>query len=271
MDYDNYHVRQVLKLDDITDIMTKDDDRIKNAFWYPNLKIINMLTNYCIFHKKERVLEIGPGKTSFPLSTTFIGLNEQQSGYISVNMNHETIPFDNRHFDFLYTRHFLEDIEFPQFAIREIIRCCKTGFIETPSPIIEIMRGVGTPIQNSHLFCGYTHHHSIIWGDMENNTLHILPKKNTLLENIIYDESKKRKLLHLANHYPVYWNQYFFWDDDQIPQVRVYTEDELKDPNYYMSLINSAISCSVKNTHVFLEKFQAFQEPKSVYLNENQK
>lgn len=102
-------------------------------------------------------------------------------------MNNELIPFKDKYFDFLYTRHFLEDIEKPQFAIHEIFRCSKTGYIETPSPIIEIMKGVDAP-DTCNLYCGYSHHHSIIWGDMSKNTIYILPKKKHLLENIIYDE-----------------------------------------------------------------------------------
>lgn len=268
MNYENYHIQQVFDLSEISDEMAQEDNQIKNLFWFPNMNIVNMLVNYCLFQKKQRILEIGPGQTPFPLADTFVGLDEKQYGFISVNMNYEPIPFDNRYFDFLYTRHFLEDIEFPQFAIQEIIRCCKSGFIETPSPIIEIMRGVDAPGKNSHLYCGYSHHHSIIWGDMENNILHILPKKNTLLQNIIYNEPLKHKLMHLANYYPVYWNQYFFWEGEN-PQVRVYQEDECQDPNNYLSLINEAISCSLRNTRIFLERFHSFQEPKIVYLTNN--
>ena len=257
MDYEKYHIKQVLNLDD--DLDDDSNDRIKNAYWYPNLNVLNMLVNYCLSHSFQQVLEIGPGQTPFPLSNTFVGLDEKQPGYISVDMNHQVIPFENGHFDFLYARHFLEDVECPHFAVLEMIRCCKSGYIETPSPMIEIMRGVDAA-ENNHLYRGYSHHHSIIWGDMENNTLHILPKKKDLLEAIVV----KRKYVHLANHHPVYWNQYFLWESK--PQVIVYTEDDCRDQDKYLSLINTAIFSSMKNTRFFLEKLHLFQEPKTVHV-----
>lgn len=66
----------------------------------------------------------------------------------------EPWPFRDKQFDFVSCRHTLEDLRDPIWVCHEMIRVGKSGYIETPSRIIESMRGV-----ERSRYCGYSHHH----------------------------------------------------------------------------------------------------------------
>lgn len=54
-----------------------------------------------------------------------------------------------------------EDIQNPDFAFSEMIRVSKEGFIETPSPLIEVTRNVDAN-DLTRAFCDYIHHRYIV-------------------------------------------------------------------------------------------------------------
>jgi hypothetical protein len=54
----------------------------------------------------------------------------------------EKLPFADKEFDFVYSRHVLEDSWNPFALCEEMSRVGKSGYIETPSPIVELGRGV---------------------------------------------------------------------------------------------------------------------------------
>lgn len=164
--YDNYHTQLVPGLHAVLNEAAQSNETyIEHLYWFPNPCVTDLLVHFCRSRSLQQVLEVGPGVSPFPLTTTFVGWNETGvvADYVSVNMNRDPLPFENRHFDFVYARHFLEDVENPAWAMAEMIRCSRSGYVETPAPMIEIMRGVDAPGKNSHLYCGYSHHHSIIW------------------------------------------------------------------------------------------------------------
>jgi len=65
----------------------------------------------------------------------------------------EKWPFEDKQFDFVYCSHTLEDIRDPIGVCQEIIRIGKAGYIETPSRIIESIKGI-----ERTRYCGYYHH-----------------------------------------------------------------------------------------------------------------
>jgi hypothetical protein len=65
----------------------------------------------------------------------------------------EPWPFKDKQFDFVLCRHTLEDLRDPIWVCHEMIRVGKSGYIETPSRVIESMPG----IERSR-YCGYSHH-----------------------------------------------------------------------------------------------------------------
>lgn len=51
MDYEKYNIQQIVNFKDIP-VDFNNQDLIKNAYWFPNLHIVNALVNYCKFYKK---------------------------------------------------------------------------------------------------------------------------------------------------------------------------------------------------------------------------
>ncbi len=157
---------------------------IKNFYWSPIINVINVVEDYCKKHNYKDILEIGPGIIPFSLATKVIGCNERIKNYIDLDIDINKLPFDDKSLDFTYSRHTLEDIQNPDFAMNEIIRVSKSGFIETPSPLIEITKGVDIfPETNS--YAGYCHHRYIVWSDIEKCEIHFLAKYNTIIDNFI--------------------------------------------------------------------------------------
>ncbi|MBP8116765.1 MAG: methyltransferase domain-containing protein [Nitrospira sp.] len=66
----------------------------------------------------------------------------------------ERWPFKDKEFDFVFCRHTVEDLRDPIWVCQELVRVAKSGYIETPSRIIESIPG----IERSR-YCGYSHHH----------------------------------------------------------------------------------------------------------------
>lgn len=234
-----------------------------NRFWKPNLGVTNIIEKICLTNGYKKNLEVGPGIVPFSLATEFIGCNETITNYIDIDIDKEIFPFENQSFDFVYCRHVLEDIQNPDFALREIFRITKfSGYIETPSPIIEITKGVdGGSFASS--YCGYIHHRYIVWSNILKNEIYFLPKYSCILDNILtIKDSSKNYLYHLINHYPVYWNNYFFFDIDKNPNVIMYKNGvnfNTKNGDFiqeYIALVGRAINESIENTNYFISKYR---------------
>ena len=147
---------------------------IKNFYWGPNDLVVNMIGQLCSHNNYQKILEIGPGQIPFHLATDFVGSNETIKNYIDIDIDKDKIPYDKDHFDFMYCRHVLEDIQNPDFAFDEMFRTSKCGgYIETPSPLIEITKGVDGHAL-SHMYCGYIHHRYIVWSNIQKNEIYFL-------------------------------------------------------------------------------------------------
>ena len=127
---------------------------VTNLYWFPNTIILEKLIQFCISKNFKKILEIGPGKTPFPLATTIVGFNETVKDYIDINIEHTPLPFEDQSFDFLYCRHVLEDINYPVFALKEMFRVSKWVYIETPSPMVEMSRNIDAE-RNNDMFNNY--------------------------------------------------------------------------------------------------------------------
>ncbi len=80
-------------------------------------------------------------------------------------------PFADKYFDFAICSHTLEDVRDPLRVCAEMSRVAKAGYIETPSPIVELTRGMD-PWGRS--WVGHYHHRWIV--SVENGTLVFLFK-----------------------------------------------------------------------------------------------
>lgn len=244
-------------------------DHVKNLYWYTNYRIINILVNFCNQYNLSNIIEVGPGKIPFPLATTFIGKNEMIKDYIDLDLDTNKIPFDDNHFDFIYCRHVLEDIQNPDFLLNEIIRTSKNGFFETPSPLVELTKGVDGDIINSIHYIGYMHHRYIIWTDLENNTIYFLPKYG-FLENLLkFSPEFQQQIYDILNNYPVYWNTYYVWTSTtNKPKIVMYKNgvniniNTDTDANNlfidYSKIIKSMFETIIKSTNYFIQNYSHY-------------
>lgn len=241
-------------------LIDKSNNYVEKFYWYPNSIINNMVKDYCVKNNlTEKVLEIGPGAVPFFLSTDFIGCNEKIKDYIDNDIDKDVFPYQDKTFNFIYCRHVLEDIQNPDFALREIIRVCKGyGYIETPSPLIESIKNIDAS-DFSHKYCGYIHHRYLVWSSIERNEIYFLPKYSCILDH--YLQIEDYKAYNIINNYPVYWNNYFIFNASNPPKVIMYKNGV----NFniackgkpiceeYINLVKRAINESIENTNYFIK------------------
>jgi hypothetical protein len=198
----------------------------------------------------------------FSLATDFIGCNENIKNYIDIDIDKDKFPYEDKTFDFIYCRHVLEDIQNPDFALEEIFRISSgSGYIETPSPLIEITKNVDSSIFASS-YCGYIHHRYIVWTSIEKNEIFFLPKYSCILDHMLnITDDIKSHLYNLINNYPVYWNNYFIYNVINSPKIIMYKNGVnfntkggtmVED---YIALISRAINESIENTNYFVRQY----------------
>jgi len=242
-------------------IIEKDENNfsIQNYYWFPNTLINSIIENYCLTNKFKTNLEIGPGVVPFTCATHFIGKNEIISNYIEIDLDYQSIPFETNFFDFIYCRHVMEDIQNPDFAFNEIIRISKSGYIETPSPLIEITKGVDGG-SYAYKYGGYIHHRYVVWSSIEKNEIYFLPKYGNIIDYFLeIDQVNLDKMTNLINNNPIYWNNYFIWFDIE-PKIIMYknginfglNKNMIED---YNKLINEAVNVSIQNTDFFVSNY----------------
>ena len=212
-----------------------------------------MLIDNCKNNNYKKILEIGPGINPFPLANISVGYNEKIRNYISIDIDEQKLPFNDQELDFIYSRHTLEDIQNPNFAMSEIIRCCKSGYIETPSHLVEITKGVDS-YDNSYLYGGYMHHRYIIWSDIEKCEIYFLPKYSCLIDNLLQVLNKDH--YKIINQLPLNWNNYFIWKDKK-PKIISYKNgiNFNLTPMSYSKPVSEAVNTSIKNTGYFCENY----------------
>jgi SAM-dependent methyltransferase len=156
------------------------------------------------------VVEIGPGSHPFAPAHEFVdwGLDDATKGKTLhiLDINSESLPFADKSVDFIYCRHTLEDIHDPFWACQEMSRVAKAGYIETPSPLAELCRGVDGGRMR---WRGYHHHRYFAWND--NGVLTFLPKY-PIIEYILFADLEHEIVTRL-NEGPLHWNTYYFWND----------------------------------------------------------
>jgi predicted O-methyltransferase YrrM len=236
------------KIESIFDV--EEDNTIVNYHYTPIKSIRNKLIGKCI--SMERVLEVGPGKIPFEVATNFVdngGKCSNDPRFVMMDINYDKYRESHNSYNFVYCRHTLEDICNPKFAFEEMTRVGEAGYIETPSPLIEVLRG----IEKDTNFRGYCHHRYIVWTD-RNNVLHFLPKLS-IIEKISMSQTLENKLMYIANNYPYYWNNYYMWDKstNNYPKVKIHTIDLDFNINEYGKVLMEAVLESFESTNRFLK------------------
>jgi len=111
------------------------------------------ISSWPISQATKIIVDVGCGHTPFPYANILIdrniydckerfGLAIPSDGRRIIEADVEIkLPFSDKEIDFLYCSHTLEHCENPLRAAEEIMRVAKSGFIETPNIVYELMFG----------------------------------------------------------------------------------------------------------------------------------
>ena len=256
----NRYNTEIIDLESILkeELYKNSSDKIKNLYWYPNHVLIKKLEIHLFrLNIKDKIVDVGCGNSPFPPSThilDFCEINHYNKIKIKFDLNFD--KFNDIVFNFVYSRHTLEDIQNPQNAFNELVKVSTKGYIETPSPLIEFSRGVDANLGwiNSDSYKGYRHHRYIVWSDIDTNTLYFLPKY-PIIEYCDLDDTTIKLINYIANNYPLYWNNYYYWDKDDEktkPNICVLNNDDTF--NNYKNYLIIAINKSIEYTKYFIDK-----------------
>jgi hypothetical protein len=215
-------------------------------YWEP----IEPLTKWLVkqIPPDTKVLEIGPGYRPFPRSTMFVDYrdlpNIPEKLKVSIDLNVDRLPFEDKSYDFIYCRHVIEDMYNPFWLIKEMERVGKRGYIETPSPIAELVRGAdGT----SPPFRGYHHHRNIVW--VYEGELRIIAKY-PIIEYIRFNEEDLTGWLREGKKY---WNTYFLWED-KIKLKHIESGPDFVITRDYSSILKNAMDQTILSSGIFWQE-----------------
>jgi hypothetical protein len=185
----------------VIDKLTVDDCH----HWGPSAQVLKWLIDG--LPPEAKVLEIGPGYIPFPRATTFVDFAPKpelarHGKVVTCDLAVARLPFAAKQFDFVYCRHVLEDMYSPFLLCAEMARVAHAGYIETPSPIAELCRGVDG---SAPVYRGYHHHRYFVWS--RDNELCFLAKY-PLIEHMAGNDAL---LVELLRRGAAYWNTYHAW------------------------------------------------------------
>ena len=209
-------------------------------YWAPPQAVMDWLVKTHI-PASAKVLEVGPGHAPFrraDMSVDFVDVPGIKM--VKCDLANEPLPFGDKEFDFVFCRHTLEDMFNPFPLCREMSRVGKGGYIEMPSPMAELARGVdgGCPP-----FRGYHHHRFIGW--TFGKELRFI-SKYPFIEYLKFNEDELEKLLEQER----YWNTYYLWDDE----IRFSHRQSPLDydiPTQYGPVLAEAVERSKEDTDIF--------------------
>lgn len=169
----------------------------------PEDKVLDIGAWCNIFPRANYVLDLGEYETR--QSHSFKDEPEQftkETWYKRDICDHTPYPFANKELDFVICSHTLEDIRDPLWVCSEMIRISKAGYIEVPSRLVEMCRGV-----NRECPVGYHHHRWLI--DIEGQRIRFYRKDGVLYSH--WSLSFPRKFLwSLSEEQRV---SYLFWEN----------------------------------------------------------
>lgn len=145
--------------------------------------------------------------------------------------------------EYTYMPHLLQRSSMPLTLYNNVTGKSQEGMIETPSPLIEVLRGVDPLSSSLAGLRGYASHQWLVWTELEDNSLHMLPKLG-LLEHMPISKRQEREWATLANTRPVLWNNYYEWSSVKPEKLVVHTVEY----DSYFDLVVRAIEQSIATT-----------------------
>ena len=147
-----------------------------------------------------KILDVGGGRCPLAMATHVIDILPygqyskwygngsclfNKDSWAQIDITKEKFPFPSKYFDFVFSSHTLEDIYNPFFALNEIRRVGRRGYIETPSFSWEITKGV-----QAKRICGGQHHKWCV--DVSpDGVLQFTEKSDGLYRNFLFHQSKR--------------------------------------------------------------------------------
>jgi hypothetical protein len=175
-------------------------------FWAPIPSVLAWVA--ASIPEGARVLEVGPGAQPFSRATVFVDWIAHRpipnGQLVQCDFQREPLPFDDKAFDFVYCRHVLEDLFDPFWLCDEMSRVARAGYVEVPSPLSEICRGVDGA---SPRWRGYHHHRYFVWNS--GGELRFL-SKYPVVEYLQFGD--ERRITETLRAGPLAWNAYLRWD-----------------------------------------------------------
>lgn len=225
--------------------LSKDDPH----YWHPIPEVVDWLC--ARLPAGARVLEIGPGSVPFARADAFVDFVDVPGIPVDkltkCDVANERLPFEDKSFDFVVCRHMLEDMFNPFPVCAEMSRIAHAGYIETPSPLAEMGRGVdgGAPP-----YRGYHHHRFVVWVD--GAELKFVSKYPAVEYAALDDEKLKAVLKSSAR----YWNSYYLWSDSvQVKHLQSPLDYDI--PTQYSAVLTHAFNQSMAASDAFCRQIQA--------------
>lgn len=150
----------------------------------------------------------------------------------------------------IFVRHFLERSNDPQVFFEKITSMFENGYIETTSPIVELIKGIQTEISDEYR--GLYQSRYIVWTEEEDNSLHILPKYAILQIVSLAEDFEKEISEFLSN--PIYWNNYYSWNKDNPPKLVIHNFGKDFNWNNYGNVLAKAVLHNTQKTNSFFSK-----------------
>jgi len=214
--------------------------QLSTKYWHPDPKIIAWLEK--TIPAEAKVLEVGPGTVPFKRANAYVDFVDIPGleNFTKLDAASGKLPFDDKEFDFCYARHLLEDSWNPFNLCEEMSRVGKAGFIETPSPIAELGRGVdgGSPP-----FRGYHHHRWCVWTVAKELRF---VTKYPFIEYLKFEEEKIDDALKQQR----YWNTHYLWED-RINYRHLQSPLDFDIPKNYATMLAEAMAASRQSTDEF--------------------
>ena len=215
-------------------------------YWAPIPEVLNWLKGR--LNPGDKVLVVGPGRSPLQWATEAVDFLEWPGvpcKLTKCDVSRERMPFEDKSFDFVYCRHLLEDSWNPFAVCAEMSRVGKAGYIEMPSPIAEVCRGVDGA--SSPPYRGY-HHHSFIGWTFGAELRFI--SKYPFIEYLKFDESGVAERLRPS---PKYWNTYYLWEGEIRTTHKICPQD-FDITTQYGVVLNEAMECSKQSTDAFFSQ-----------------
>jgi len=213
-------------------------------YWHPLQDVIDFITSR--IRPGARVLEIGPGTVPFRRADVFVDFVDvngvPSEKLIKCDVAKDRLPFPDKSFDFVVCRHMLEDMHNPFPVCAEMSRVAHAGYVETPSPVAELCRGVdGTAPR----YRGYHHHRYIVWND--SGILNFVTKY-PIIEYLNMEEDTLKSALNEAR----YWNTYYLWSGEmKVKHVQSPLDFDI--PTQYPEILRGALNSTVRETDIFCQ------------------